>query len=417
MGNFFSDIFKTVLPIASVVPGPWQGPAMALSALTAGKQAANAAQNAQNQANAQNQQSLDLAKQYFYNYQQPLANLGIARTMQMQPTIDSFYGWLQNLGGLSPQGSTYTTPNMTNPAVPSYLVTGLQAPEGSVQRRVAELALYNKDVPNTQQHYQNILADIGRGENPQAPINRVMAQGWQSIPVGWKVPTATIGGSTQTVPTTAQLPSFMQVDWKQPFTPEQIGAMTSLSDVNISDAYKQRQGALTSEMARRGLAGPGATSTADTSGLVGLQNWLQSQQANQRSNLTMAGIQRGDQLRGEQGSNFWNLFNTLQGNAAQFAPQNTTPSMYMNALGNNATNYQNQAANYGNMAGQTLSGLGSTLAQQKSWNDFMNMYNNSNQNQNQPNVGVTGLPSATYMPSTNSWMNSVYQPSWNWNTP
>ncbi len=168
-------------------------------------------------------------------------------------------------------------------------------------------------------------------------------------------------------------------DWQNPFTPQQAGALNSFADVNTSDQYNQRNTAMQQNLARRGLAPVGGTSSADMSGQIGLQNWLQGQQANQRSQIALAGMQRGDQLRGE---NLGNLVNQMQLEAQQRGEGRTDYSTLLNFLtgqtaaqpdasslyggvsgyGSVASGYGNTANMYGNMAGQSAQGFGDLLA-------------------------------------------------------
>ncbi|MDO8472951.1 MAG: hypothetical protein Q7T05_03950 [Dehalococcoidia bacterium] len=168
-------------------------------------------------------------------------------------------------------------------------------------------------------------------------------------------------------------------DWQQPFTPQQQGALTNLSDVNIGDQYNQRNTAMQQMLARRGMSPVGGTSSMDTSAQVGLQNWLQSQQANQQSQMALAGMQRGDQLRSENLGNLVNqnqleagqrsegrldyntLLNFLTGQAAA---QPDASALYPGAgqYGNMAGQYGNMAGQYGNMASSSAQGLGQLLA-------------------------------------------------------
>ena len=169
-------------------------------------------------------------------------------------------------------------------------------------------------------------------------------------------------------------------DWQQPFTPQQQGALTNLSDVNISDQYKQRNTAMQQMLARRGLSPVGGTSSMDTSAQVGLQNWLQNQQANQQSQMALAGMARGDQLRsenlgnlmnqqglevaqrGEGRGNYSTLLNFLTG---QVAAQPDASSLYggVSGYGNVAGGYGNMANMYGGMAASSGQNLGNLLAQ------------------------------------------------------
>ena len=168
-------------------------------------------------------------------------------------------------------------------------------------------------------------------------------------------------------------------DWQNPFTPQQAGALTNLSDVNISDQYNQRNAALQQSLAQRGLAPVGGTSSADISGQIGMQNWLQRQQANQQSQMALAGMQRGDQLRSENLANLINqeqleaqqrgegrldystLLNFLTGQtAAQPEPSALYPGV--SAYGNMAGQYGNMAGMYGNLAGQSMQGWAQLLA-------------------------------------------------------
>jgi len=169
-------------------------------------------------------------------------------------------------------------------------------------------------------------------------------------------------------------------DWQQPFTPQQQGALTNLSDVNISDQYDQRNQAMQQMLARRGLSPVGGTSSMDTSAQVGLQNWLQNQQANQQSQMALAGMARGDQLRsenlgnlmnqqglevgqrGEGRGNYSTLLNFLTGQAAA---QPDASSLYggVSGYGNVAGGYGNMANMYGGMAASSGQNLGNILAQ------------------------------------------------------
>jgi len=169
-------------------------------------------------------------------------------------------------------------------------------------------------------------------------------------------------------------------DWQNPFTPQQAGALTNLSDVNISDQYNQRNQAMQQMLARRGLSPVGGTSSMDTSTQVGLQNWLQNQQANQQSQMALAGIQRGDQLRaenigglltqnqleggrrGEGRLDYNTLLNFLTGQAAA---QPEASSLYggVSGYGNVAGEYGNLANMYGGMASSSAGNLGNILAQ------------------------------------------------------
>ncbi len=169
-------------------------------------------------------------------------------------------------------------------------------------------------------------------------------------------------------------------DWQQPFTPQQQGALTNLSDVNISDQYNQRNTAMQQMLARRGLGPVGGTSSMDTSAQVGLQNWLQNQQANQQAQMSLAGMARGDQLRSE---NLGNLMNQQgleagqrgegRGNystlliflTSQAAAQPDASSLYggVSGYGNVASGYGNIADMYGNMATSSGQNLGNILAQ------------------------------------------------------
>ncbi len=181
---------------------------------------------------------------------------------------------------------------------------------------------------------------------------------------------------------TAALQSALQgtPDWQKPFTPQQQGALTNLSDVNIGDQYNQRNTAMQQMMAQRGLAPVGGTSSMDTSAQVGLQNWLQNQQANQQSQMALAGMQRGDQLRSENLGNLVNQ-NQLEGGqrsegrgnynalmnflTGQTAAQPDASSLYggVSGYGNVANGYGNMAGMYGNMASGSAQDFGNMLAQ------------------------------------------------------
>ncbi len=169
-------------------------------------------------------------------------------------------------------------------------------------------------------------------------------------------------------------------DWQQPFTPQQQGALTNLSDVNIGDQYNQRNTEMQQMLARRGMSPVGGTSSMDTSAQVGLQNWLQQQQANQQSQMALAGMGRGDQLRSE---NLGNLVNQMQLEGGQrgegrlnyntllnfltgqTAAQPDASALYPGAsgYGNMAGQYGNMAGMYGNMASSAGQDLGNILAQ------------------------------------------------------
>lgn len=100
------------------------------------------------------------------------------------------------------------------------------------------------------------------------------------------------------------------MDWKNPYTPEQIAGMNTIANMNTEQYRREMQNNMMMNLAQRGLSGAGVTSTADIANQSGLQNWLLQQMAMNRANTALMGVQRGDQLRQEMSGNYQNQANT-----------------------------------------------------------------------------------------------------------
>jgi len=379
--------------------------------LTGGASSA-AQKSAKNQDAAMKQQKEWLAK--IWKYYEP----ELQRKQQMQTAMDPYRqqagSWLASMMGLKSVPQFGVTP----PPAPMPMPSPAQAPAATQQIAPTGIQTWNQPmaarpkVPVTGpaagiggsadtlfSNNQRYLGNVWNQNrpvpvvppNPTPPTTPTPAPGplTPTIMPPVPMPAAPVPSTTPTAP-----PWFLQVpelstglntaltgtpDWQNPFTPEQKGAMTNLSDVTIGDQYAQRNTGMQQMLARRGLAPVGGTSSMDTSAQVGLQNWLQQQQAAQRSQMALAGMQRGDQLRSENLGNLVNQnqleagrrsegrvdYNTLLNFlAGQTAAQPDASVLYPGATGygNMAGQYGNMAGQYGNMAGQSMQGWGQLLA-------------------------------------------------------
>jgi hypothetical protein len=229
-----------------------------------------------------------------------------------------------------------------------------------------------------QQVFRNLQQQLGQGAvntyNQTQPMYNQMS--------GWANNLASGGDQ-------GALPSWMQTDWKRPFTDEELSAMTTIQDLTTQQqggaAFNQAQGSLQ----KRGLSAPGVTSTADIASNAGLQNWITAKQAQNKYDVSMAGITRGDTLRNEQAGNYYQILTALANRMNSLTPM-TSPNY------TGASIYQQNAQNAGQAANQSWNAFGQALQQ-----------------------GLTGntATTPTYNPAGIPRENSGLSPDWYLNPP
>lgn len=379
---------------------------MALTGL-GGLMSANQASKNARLANKQFQFQRDLFNQYGI----PELQTQAGQFAGYQPVYNTQLAWLYSLLGMQP-GYQFSTPATWNPQVPDYLRDLGNAPEGSWQKELYKTALYNNWDKKTVAAYKRLK---DRWDE------RAVKRGYTLAPAEFAAPPVRVGGETYTVPGatgTGAVPDWLKVpelnqtlvnqlttppalapgteealrdvpDWRTPFTPEEIAAMTDVSSLNL-DAYKrQLSNDLAANLARRGLTGPSVTSSADISGMASVRNWYQQAKAGERARMAQLGMERGNQLREERNRNLLTLnqlqsglrneytgnlmnLNTL-GEARRaeqarnydwllraIAPQSMSQSAqsWLPMTQNLANAYQQNAALFGQAAAQSLGALG-----------------------------------------------------------
>jgi len=239
----------------------------------------------------------------------------------------------------------------------------LEQPEGSAARQLADFYLYNQQAPDVQAHYTWAQQQVNRGARPEDVMRHHLTkeEGFMPVPQGWTPEAAT---QTTTVPQVGweELPSYMQTDWRQPFSEQEMGAMTQLSNIGLQDAAGREAASRASLAAQRGVP----LSSEQAKLTPGFSRWYEEAGARERANLELAKIARGDQLRGEQSGYATNVYNQLMGFPTV---QTSTTSPWMGVLQNQAGQYGQQAQQYGQMAGQTMGNIGTILGYAQAYNN------------------------------------------------
>jgi len=139
--------------------------------------------------------------------------------------------------------------------------------------------------------------------------------------------------------TMGDMPSFMQTpDWRTTQN-DVYGAMTPLADINARDLFEKNNAILQKDRLKSGnIYGSAGTATS----LPDLMTFVEMQKAKDRAEALTKSLDVGAMLRGEAGTNWWNMLKTVgdTGNAA--------------ALSNVAQNYSQIGANQTNFIGNLL---------------------------------------------------------------
>ena len=139
--------------------------------------------------------------------------------------------------------------------------------------------------------------------------------------------------------TMGELPSFMQTpDWRTTQN-DVYRAMTPLADINARDLFEKNNAILQRDRLKSGnIYGSAGTATS----LPDLMTFVAMQKAKDRAEALTKSLAVGAMLRGEAGTNWWNMLKTVgdTGNAA--------------ALSNVAQNYAQIGANQTNFMGNLL---------------------------------------------------------------
>jgi len=161
---------------------------------------------------------------------------------------------------------------------------------------------------------------------------------------------------------TGNLPSWLQIDWKNPYTADELLAMSEMQDLTTQQQGQKLSTNAQSNLARRGLSAPSTTSTADIAASTGLQNYLTSQGAQNKYNLTKDIVARGDTLRSEQTNNYQQLLQSLANYQQAMWPYTSTAqaqNTYSNLYGiMNGNEQANQAAQNQGWMSLISAGLG-----------------------------------------------------------
>ena len=353
----------------------------------------SASSSAANRAAEQQQQQLGQSQDWMnkmWGYEEPWAQYGQTALAGLSPVQQQAIGWLASMSGVSP-GTSIGLPTQPNVAIPEYLRQYANAAPGTWQNELYRRALYNN---TPQSGINDIIKDIGHGEDP---MRRLQRSSLTSPPSDWQVPTTTTGGQSITVPGQAELPPWLQtpaidtrlstaltdlstIDWRNPYTAEQLTQMMEPTELSQNQLASQMSGALSSNLARRGMGGAG-TSSIGAMPVTGEIGWLAQARAQNKANALNLVQQRGDQLRtenianllsleglgtqkrGEQQTNWQNILAMLTGagTTGLNAATSGTTAMSNNAQ-NNANTYGDMAKMYGGMASQSAAGLGNYLA-------------------------------------------------------
>jgi len=232
-------------------------------------------------------------------------------------------------GKTSTGGASQTIPGIPNPAnaIPAAIGGLVNTPSASMLPGETAQGI-GQDNPLASILPGETLRDMPYGGGDKGPLATPQKQGY---PVA-----------------NQPLPDFMQIDWRTPFTPEQMQTLSQGNLMNASDILKSSQSAAQTALTGRGLMGPGVTSSME--GDQAFKTELLGRKLKNQANIgTMnAVLSRGDQLRGEQNTNWKNLFNVLQGGMGQqMAPWADVAGSIANAQGQ--------------QAGDAFGGLGSLI--------------------------------------------------------
>ena len=139
--------------------------------------------------------------------------------------------------------------------------------------------------------------------------------------------------------TMGELPSFMQTpDWRTTQN-DVYGAMTPLADINARGLFEKNNAILQKDRLKSGnIYGSAGTATS----LPDLMTFVAMQKAKDRAEALTKSLDVGAMLRGEAGTNWWNMLKTVgdTGDAA--------------ALSNVAQNYSQIGANQTNFLGNLI---------------------------------------------------------------
>ena len=364
------------------------GLSAAYGAVTSGQAAGKAARLSRDQL-AQQQQLIDA----MLPYQKAQAQQWWQTQQGMQPIQQQQMGWLGNLSGLAP-GSQLPMQGIDNPQIPTWLRSGLSAPEGSWQRKAADLAYQNLTMPKAQHEYQDIISDIGKGESPEQRFARLYSKmGWTQLPQGYASPQLTVGGGNVTIPGLGEggaaggggMPSWLTPpeispgltaalqDWEKPYTAEEITQMYEPYGQTSTQFLGNVIGGREAELRRRGLGGSSAEM-----GLAPAAEAMYGQLSSQLNAQKIGALReqaeriRGQKVQGlstlqglqtargaeQRGIYDW-LGNTVRGQGG--ALPDVSP--YLNTMTNAANLYGQQAQMYGSMQ-PNLDWLGTLYANQ-----------------------------------------------------
>lgn len=321
---------------------------------------ASSARKAANEAKDLQQQALNNQTDWLnrqWQYAEPYAQTGLDINAGLAPTRNAQMGALAYLYNPQLAGSQIALPEQENTAIPVYLRQYANAPEGSWQNELYRYALYNK---TPEGNLQDILKDIGRGENP---MNRIHRSRMTAPPADYTPPPLTLGGESIQVPggtateggTGTALPSWMQV----PDVDEIISTLRGGSEVDMARLQQQLTASNQAALRNRGYVQPGMSSTQVASE-ANVPLWMNQERTRNEVGLANTKYNMGMTNNTYLQNLATNMQNQLAGYQGQMIPMGNT-SAQTNAAANSAANYGNMANQYNQQAGNAYGSIGSIL--------------------------------------------------------